>query len=47
MNTATILIISLVAGKIASIIYRAIKDSKEETDEEEIEDEQTTTDTTK
>ncbi len=44
MNTALILIISLVAGKIGSIIFKAVRESKEEEDEE---DEQTTTGTTK
>lgn len=45
LNIYTIIIISMVCGKIARIIYRAITDNKE--DEEEIDDEQKTTDTAK
>lgn len=43
MTTGTIIIISLVAGNIARIIYKAVRESKEEVEE----DEQTTTSTTK
>ncbi len=43
MNTALVLIISLVVGKIGSIIFKAVRESKEEVKE----DGQTTTGTTK
>ncbi len=43
MTTGTILIISLVAGNIARIVYKAVRESKEEVKE----DGQTTTGTTK
>ncbi len=43
MNTPLVLIISLVVGKIGSIIIKAVRESKEEVKE----DGQTTTGTTK
>ncbi len=43
MTTGTILIISLVAGNIARIVYKAVRESKEE----DKENGQTTTGTTK